>query len=67
MPGGVDGKPAHPLVRRLNVAVDMGQVMPNIPEMGLFFSSVGAALEIATQGRASAQRAPSDAAAGMRH
>jgi maltose/maltodextrin transport system substrate-binding protein len=55
----------NPLLRELNASVDLGQVMPNIPEMGLFVSSVGAALEIATQGRASAQRALSDAAANI--
>jgi maltose/maltodextrin transport system substrate-binding protein len=56
-----------PFVRELNAAIDLGQVMPNIPEMGVFFSSVGDALQIATQGRASAQRALSDAAADMRN
>lgn len=56
-----------PLVRQLNAAVDLGQVMPNIPEMGRFFSSVGTALQVATQGRASAQQALSDAAAAMRN
>jgi maltose/maltodextrin transport system substrate-binding protein len=57
----------NPLVRQLNVAVDLGQVMPNIPEMGRYFSAVGAALQIATQGRASAQKALSDAAKSMRN
>jgi maltose/maltodextrin transport system substrate-binding protein len=56
-----------PFIRQLNAAIDLGQVMPNIPEMGLFFSSVGNALEIATQGRASGPRALIDAAADMRH
>jgi maltose/maltodextrin transport system substrate-binding protein len=40
------------LLRQLKISVDYGEVMPNIPQMGRFFSSVGAALEIATQGRA---------------
>ena len=57
----------NPLVRELNASVDLGQVMPNIPQMGLFFSWVGAALEIATQGRAPAQRALSDVDANMRN
>ena len=57
----------NPLVRELNASVELGQIMPNIPQMGRFFSSVGAALEIATQGRASAQKALSDAAANMRN
>jgi maltose/maltodextrin transport system substrate-binding protein len=56
----------NPLVGELNACVDLGQVMPNVPEMRLFFSSVGGALQIATQGRASAQKALSDAAASMR-
>jgi maltose/maltodextrin transport system substrate-binding protein len=56
-----------PLVRQLNAAVNLGQVMPNIPEMGRFFSSVGAALQVATQGRASPQQALSNAAAAMRN
>jgi maltose/maltodextrin transport system substrate-binding protein len=47
----------NPLVRQLKVAIDNGQVMPNIPEMGAFFSSVGGALQTATQGRATAQQA----------
>jgi maltose/maltodextrin transport system substrate-binding protein len=55
-----------PLVRQLKVAMESGQVMPNIPQMGLFFSSVGGALQIATQGRASAQKALYNAAAFMR-
>jgi hypothetical protein len=41
-------------LRQLKVSVDYGEVMPNIPEMARFFSSVGAALEVATHGRASA-------------
>ena len=56
----------NPLVRELNAAVDLGEVMPNIPQMGRFFSAVGNALQIATQGRASAQEALSDAAATLR-
>jgi maltose/maltodextrin transport system substrate-binding protein len=56
---------ADPLVRQLSEVVDQGEVMPNIPEMGRFFSAVGAALQIATQGRASPQVALRDAAAAM--
>jgi maltose-binding protein MalE len=40
-----------PLVGQLDVAMESGQVMPTIPQIGLFFSSVGGALQIATQGR----------------
>jgi maltose-binding protein MalE len=39
--------------------------MPNNPQMGRFFSVVGTALQIATQGRASPQEALSDAAATL--
>jgi maltose/maltodextrin transport system substrate-binding protein len=57
----------NPLVRELNACVDVGQIMPNIPQMGRYFSSVGAAVQIATQGRASAQKALRDAANKMRN
>ena len=57
----------NPLLRQLNAAVEYGQVMPNIPQMGRFFSSVSGALQIATQGRASAQGALQEAEADMRH
>jgi len=53
-------------LRQLNAAVEYGQVMPNIPEMGPFFSSVSGALQVATQGRASAQAALQEAEANMR-
>ena len=56
----------NPLLRQLNAAVEYGQVMPNIPEMGGFFSSASGALQIATQGRASAQAALQEAEANMR-
>ena len=57
----------HPLLRQLKVSVDYGEVMPNIPQMGRFFSAVGAALQIATQGQASARAALQEAEANMRH
>jgi maltose-binding protein MalE len=56
----------NPLLRQLHAAVEYGQVMPNIPEMGCFFSSVSGALQIATQGRTSAQAALQEAEANMR-
>jgi maltose/maltodextrin transport system substrate-binding protein len=56
---------ADPLVRVLSDAVDHGQVMPNIPQVGRLFSAVGAALQIATQGRASPEVVLRDAAAAM--
>ena len=57
----------NPLLRQLKVSIDYGEVMPNIPQMGRFFSAVGAALEIATEGHASAQAALQEAEANMRH
>ena len=39
----------NPLLRQLNAVVEYGQVMPNIPQMGRFFSSVVAPFKIATQ------------------
>lgn len=56
---------ANSLVKQLNVSIDLGEVMPNIPQMGRFFSAVGSALQIATQGRASPQEALNDAAATL--
>jgi len=46
----------NPLLRQLKASVEHGQVMPNIPQMGRFFSSVSGAHQIATEGRASAKR-----------
>jgi maltose/maltodextrin transport system substrate-binding protein len=57
----------NPPLRQLKVSVENGQIMPNIPQMGRFFSSVGAALQIATNGQASAQAALQEAEANMRH
>ena len=53
-------------LRELKMSVDYGEVMPNIPQMARFFSSVGAALQIATEDRASAQAALQEAEANMR-
>jgi hypothetical protein len=39
-------------LRQLKAAVEYGQVMPNMPQMGRFFSSMSGALQIATEGRA---------------
>jgi maltose/maltodextrin transport system substrate-binding protein len=57
----------NPLLRQLAAALEDGQVMPNIPQMGRFFTSVSGALQIATQGRASAKAALQEAEADMRH
>jgi maltose/maltodextrin transport system substrate-binding protein len=53
-------------MQQLKTCVDYGEVMPNVPQMGRFFSAVGAALQIATTGRASAQAALQEAEANMR-
>jgi maltose/maltodextrin transport system substrate-binding protein len=50
-------------LRELDASLELGEVMPNIPEMGRFFSSMGTALQIATEGHASAQKALREAAA----
>jgi maltose/maltodextrin transport system substrate-binding protein len=57
----------NPRLRELKATVDYGQVMPNIPQMGRFFSSLGAALQLAADGRLSAHAALAEAAANMRH
>jgi len=57
----------NPLLRQLKAAVEYGQVMPNIPQMGRFFSSVSGALQIATEGRASAKAALQEAEASILH
>ena len=54
------------LLRELKAGVDQGQIMPNIPEMGRFFSALGTALEIATEGHASPDAASREAEAVMR-
>jgi maltose/maltodextrin transport system substrate-binding protein len=39
-----------------------GVVMPNIPQMGRFWSAIGAALQVATNGQATPQAALDEAA-----
>jgi maltose/maltodextrin transport system substrate-binding protein len=53
-------------VRQLKEALDEGEIMPNVPEMGLFFDAVGSAMQVAANGQASAAEALRDAAAQMR-
>jgi maltose/maltodextrin transport system substrate-binding protein len=55
------------LLQQLKVCVDYGEVMPNVPQMGRFFSSLGAALQIATDDQASAEAALLEAKANMRY
>jgi maltose/maltodextrin transport system substrate-binding protein len=54
------------LLWELKAGVDQGQIMPNIPQMGRFFSSVGTALQIATEGRASPKEALQEALTSLR-
>jgi maltose/maltodextrin transport system substrate-binding protein len=53
-------------LRELKAAADHGEIMPNIPEMGRFFTAVGTALQIATDGEASPREALREAAVNMR-
>jgi maltose/maltodextrin transport system substrate-binding protein len=57
----------NPRLRELKASVDYGQIMPNIPQMGRFFSSLGAALQLAADGRLSARKALQEAEANMMH
>jgi maltose/maltodextrin transport system substrate-binding protein len=53
-------------LRQLKGAVDLGEITPNIPQMGRFLNAVGTALEISTDGHASAEEALREAAANIR-
>ena len=55
----------NPLIRDLKTCADAGEVMPNIPQMGRFWSSLGSALEVATNGQAPPQVALQKAAENM--
>jgi maltose/maltodextrin transport system substrate-binding protein len=57
----------NPRLRELKASVEYGQVMPNVPQMGRFFSALGAALQLAADGRLSPRAALLEAAANMRH
>ncbi|MBV9643231.1 MAG: maltose/maltodextrin ABC transporter substrate-binding protein MalE [Verrucomicrobia bacterium] len=57
----------NPHLRQLKASVDIGQIMPNVPQMGRFFSSLGAALQLAADGRLSADAALRQAEANIRH
>jgi maltose/maltodextrin transport system substrate-binding protein len=52
-------------LQQLKTCVDYGEVMPNVPQMSRFFSAMGTALQIATEGRASAQASLRDAEVNM--
>lgn len=46
-----------PLIAASKAAVDAGMLMPNVPEMGRYWTAFGAALSNATNGQATAQKA----------
>jgi maltose/maltodextrin transport system substrate-binding protein len=54
-------------LRQLKASVDAGQVMPNVPQMGQFFSALNAALQLAADGRLSASAALRQAESNLRH
>jgi maltose/maltodextrin transport system substrate-binding protein len=55
----------NPLLRGMKRCVDQGEVMPNIPQMGRFWTSLGGALELATSGRSSPVAALAEAQHNM--
>jgi len=57
---------SNPLLRQMKICIEQGEVMPNIPEMGRFWSALGSALQLATNGRASAEAALREAADNIR-
>jgi maltose/maltodextrin transport system substrate-binding protein len=56
----------NPLLKEMEICIEQGQVMPNIPEMGRFWSAVGSALQLATNGQAQPKAALQEAAENMR-
>lgn len=57
----------NPHLRQLKASMDIGQIMSNVPQMGSFFTSLGAALQLAADGRLSADAALRQAEANIRH
>jgi maltose/maltodextrin transport system substrate-binding protein len=53
------------LLREMKVCADDGEVMPNIPQTGRFWSAMGSALQIATNGQATADAALAEARESM--
>jgi maltose/maltodextrin transport system substrate-binding protein len=56
----------NPLLKEMRSCIEQGEVMPNIPEMGRFWTAFGSALQVATNGQATAQAALQEAAENMR-
>jgi maltose/maltodextrin transport system substrate-binding protein len=55
----------NPLIKVTSEDVQNGVLMPNIPQIGKFWSAMAAAIQIATNGQASAQAALDDARKNM--
>lgn len=49
-------------IRELKACIDLGELMPNVPRMGRFFTALTTALQLTTQGRISPKPALDDAA-----
>jgi maltose/maltodextrin transport system substrate-binding protein len=49
-------------IRELKACIDLGELMPNVPRMGRFFTALTTALELTTQGRLSPEAALNEAA-----
>ena len=57
---------ADPNIRGLMANIEVGTIMPNIPQMGAFWSAMESAMNTITTGRATAQEALENAAQRMR-
>jgi maltose/maltodextrin transport system substrate-binding protein len=55
----------NPLIKTTLENVQNGEVMPNIPQMGKFWSSISTAIQVATNGQASPAEALADAKKNM--
>jgi len=55
----------NPLIKATLENAENGVVMPNIPQMGKFWSAIGTAIQLATNGQASAEAALTEAKKSM--
>ena len=56
---------SNPLLGEMKRCADQGEVMPNIPQMGKFWTAAATALQVATSGRASPATALAEAQRNM--
>jgi maltose/maltodextrin transport system substrate-binding protein len=56
---------SNPLIKATLENAENGVVMPNIPQMGKFWSAIGTAIQLATNGQASPQAALTEAKKNM--